>query len=71
MNSTDRGKVQCAGGSQDFDGTTSIILEAYQLTATCLVTIDDKRGVFQVANTGSTTCNLSGQEVVCTPTLVE
>jgi hypothetical protein len=63
--STGRGTISCAGTNIPFDGVTSITVEPYQLVATCLITMDGKRGVFQIAGSGSIACNLDGGNVVC------
>ena len=70
LKTTGRGTVQCAGGNVSFDGDATVFVEAYQLPATCLITIDGKRGVFQVYSSGTVTCNIAGAEVGCDPMVV-
>jgi len=53
-----------------FDGPTAFTIEDYQLPATCLVTMDGKRGVFQIMGSGSISCNLDGGNVVCSKSSV-
>ena len=65
-----RGSVRCSS-STDFDGNTSLSFQPYELPATCMVTIDGKRGVFQVYGSGKVTCNPSGTAVSCTPSEVK
>lgn len=69
--SSGRGTVSCAGTNKEFDGPTSWTLEEYLLPVTCLVTIEGKRGVFQVYGTGRVTCNLAGGSVECDKMVVQ
>lgn len=55
----------CSGGKVDFVGTRAFTIEGYLLPATCLVTIDGARGVFQVYGSGEVTCDKQGTVVVC------
>ena len=65
--SSGRGSVTCSDKKTNFDGRATLRFEAYELPATCLVSIDDGRGVFQVYGRGEVTCNLSGGIVECDP----
>lgn len=64
LKSNGRGSVSCGEG-QSFDGSVTFNIEEYEIPATCLVTIDGKRGVFQVYGSGTVTCNNDGGQVNC------
>lgn len=55
----------CSGSKVDFVGTRAFTIDAYLLPATCLVTIDGARGVFQVYGSGEVNCEKQGSVVVC------
>ena len=65
-----RGAIRC-NSNVEFDGNITLNFEPYELPATCMVTIDGKRGVFQVYGSGRVTCNPSGNLVSCSPTEVK
>ncbi len=63
---TGRGKLGCSDGSAPaFDGNASFEFESSQLPVTCLIKMDGKRGAFTVSKSGSVSCAVSGEEVVC------
>lgn len=70
LTSMGRGSVSCAGTNVPFDGPAAFTVDEYQLPATCLVTMEGKRGVFQVMGSGVITCNLDGNNVACDKTEV-
>ena len=53
-----------------FDGLRNFVVPGYQIPATCLVTIDGARAVFQVTGSGDITCEKQGSIVVCDKTNV-
>jgi outer membrane biosynthesis protein TonB len=55
----------CSGNKVEFVGTRAFTIDAYLLPATCLVTIDGARGVFQVYGSGEVNCEKQGSAVVC------
>jgi len=68
--SNGRGSVSCAGDTTQFDAAANFTIDEYQLPATCLVTIDGKRGVFQVHGSGAITCELESSNVICNKSVV-
>jgi hypothetical protein len=52
----------------EFSGQTSFTIESYLLPATCLITIDGAKGVFQVYKSGSVSCDKQGTAVLCDKT---
>ncbi len=71
LSTTGRGDISCVGQSFPFDGPTNLLVDQYQLPATCLITMEGKRGVFQVYGTGSIRCNVDGTAVVCDKMVVQ
>ena len=69
--SNSRGDVSCSGKKKAFDGMTTLSFDSFQLPATCLVTIEGGRGVFQVYGSGSVKCNKTGSAVDCSPPAVQ
>jgi hypothetical protein len=66
IRSTSEGAVSgCVPTKIEFAGTRSFTIEAYLLPATCLVTIDGSKGVFQVYATGTVSCDKQGTTVQC------
>ncbi|MEQ1508250.1 MAG: hypothetical protein ABMB14_38825, partial [Myxococcota bacterium] len=71
IRSSGRGSVSgCSGNKRSFEGSGAFSIEKYLLPATCLVTIDGARGVFQVYGSGTVTCDKQGTVVVCDKTSV-
>jgi hypothetical protein len=67
LRSSGRGSVTCSGRKTEFDGRSTLRFEEFELPATCLVSMGDARGVFQVYGRGEVTCNLDGGMVECDP----
>ena len=66
LTSTGAGSISgCQNDTLKFDGRRTFSVEGYRLPATCLVVIDDARGVFQVFGSGRISCEKQGTEVVC------
>jgi hypothetical protein len=63
--SSGRGQLKCVGTAFPFDGATTVVVDSYQLPATCLVEIDGKRGVFQIFGSGAVRCDVEGATVRC------
>lgn len=62
-----RGTIACAGQLLNFDGPINMSIEAYQLPQWCMVTIDEKKGIFEVVGSGMVNCDVFGGEVSCGP----
>jgi hypothetical protein len=69
--SSGRGSIRYSTTQKEFDGNTVLTIPAFDLPATCLVTIDGARSVFQVFGSGTVECNNSGGAVACTPSSVQ
>ncbi len=67
LRSSGRGSVTCSGRKTEFDGRATLRFESFELPATCLVSMGDARGVFQVYGRGEVACNLDGGMVECDP----
>ncbi|HHO51375.1 MAG TPA: hypothetical protein ENK18_10985 [Deltaproteobacteria bacterium] len=66
LSSGGRGVVSgCTSSSLNFDGRRAFQVEGYRLPATCLITIDGARGVFQVHGSGDISCDKQGADVLC------
>ena len=60
-----RGLVRCSADSMQFDGEMTLTVEGYQLPATCLLSMDEHKTVFQVFGSGTINCTVSVSDLVC------
>ena len=66
----DAGTVSCGGDEMPFNRAMTLTFNPDELPITCLVTIDDKRGVFHTMGTSTMTCNVEGSRVACTESVM-